>query len=352
MIRYEEEFDPFFPVLDQDTFFEFNGRMYPCYNYHTIAREDKPRIVFSVPKRSWVLITYKESVDEAKVLAERLFEKPSLLDLEHEYNGTDGSVCFMRFWERDFFEDPIGTDVWYPVVCISNSYDRSGALHYDFGFQVKGFDSNIIFEDFNINLKVNHNTKSKEHISDNLETKLNEIKFENKSKFIKKFIKKIKKLIDKGLGKSEVFPLVLKFLEADVKEKSRQTTKDAYIAIKKEIDMIFLGCDKLDIYTFMKEMSGFIETTTTLTKLKEEDKDDDEEDIEEENRSGKPQLLSYKMRIRMQKKLGVFIDKIIKESIEHKDEDGDIDPILIKDWIGKKYFDMVDYILSKPKVNH
>lgn len=339
---------PYFKVLDQDTYFEFQGEMYPCKNFHTIAREDN-MFVFAVLRRSWILIRYEESVDEADVLAKRLFEKSSLKKLSHEYNlMNNGAECFMKFWDKDFITTPVGEDYWLPVVCIFNNYNGTGALRYDFGFQIKDFESNIIFEDLNINLKVNHTIKGKNNIYNNLSSKLDNIEFKSKTDFINRFIKKVKKLINQSLGKSEVFPLVLKFLNADIKEKSKKTTKDIYKNIKKELDSLFDDCDKLNIYNFMKEMSKFIETTTTLSDLKkDDDENDDEENLNDTTIivNTNPQPLSWQKKLKMQKQLGAFINRIIKEVVEHKDENGELDPLLIKDWIGDKYFKMTKFII-------
>ncbi|MCR5454649.1 MAG: hypothetical protein K6F33_06655 [Bacteroidales bacterium] len=339
--------DVFFPVLDRDTFFEFNGQTYPCVNYHTIVRGTDLSLVYSVPRRSWVLITYKESVDAADILAKKLFDKSSLLDVEHEYSVGDGAECIMKFWEEDYFEAANGFDRWLPQVCISNNYNCTGALLYDFGFQVRGLESNIIFDDLNINLNVKHTSKGKKNIAENLEKKLDAIEFQNKNEFIKKFLKKIKKLMNQSLGAEEIFPLVLKFLDADIKAKSRKTTKDAYVAIRNEIFSIFQRNSKLDLYIFMKEMSYFIETTSTLANLKEEEKDDDEEEevIGGVTISFYPNQLSYRMKLKMQKKLGAFVNRIIKEAIEHKDDSGEIDPMLLSDWIGEKYFKMETFLM-------
>ena len=155
----------------------YTGILYQCPRHYALVRLDNGE-VFQCVTRDYKLITNKDALDVADVIAKLVFK----LNGWEEFNGCylggthSGSQTVYNLW-HDHFSISYKKDRWVPFLRIANSYNSTVALRYDLGFLIVDERENaiaIVFESMNMELKDSHATsieKIKEKLVKRIEEK-------------------------------------------------------------------------------------------------------------------------------------------------------------------------------------
>lgn len=114
--------------------------------------------VFSVVKPGYKLITNKEAIELGKKCFKSVFGSVNLDDMEifHITYPKTKSFCHIDLTFKDSGFEPWAGDKWVPFLRVTNSYNRTKPLRFDFGF-CRGICTNgIIFGEKSITYKYAH----------------------------------------------------------------------------------------------------------------------------------------------------------------------------------------------------
>ena len=114
--------------------------------------------VFSVVKPGYKLITNKEAIELGKQCFKSVFGSMNVADMEvfHITYPKSKSFCHMDFTLKDSGFEPWQGDKWVPFLRVTNSYNRTKPLRFNFGF-CRGICTNgIIFGERSITYKYTH----------------------------------------------------------------------------------------------------------------------------------------------------------------------------------------------------
>lgn len=118
----------------------------------------KDEYVFSVVKPGYKLISNREAIKLGEKCFKSIFGGVDIKDMEvfHITYPKTKSFCHMDFTFKDSGFEPWQGDKWFPFLRVTNSYNRTKPLRFDFGF-CRGICTNgMIFGEKSITYKYNH----------------------------------------------------------------------------------------------------------------------------------------------------------------------------------------------------
>ena len=325
--------------VDKDNNYPTN--YYQCPRHQAIVKVDN-KSVLSITLKTWMLITNREAVDSADILADKLFDVSHLQCLHSTYNNYRDVEFNLSYYGNKIFSDSKNFDEWRGFVSITNNYKGSGALRYDFGFAIVNCDDvNIIFDDIDFNVAIRHTREDKINIDSKLANALSSKGFVHRDNYINKFISKIKRLRGISFEEDDILPLFLKFLEVKPTSKPKKTTKQKLLPVLEEVKVKFRNFKSTNLYEYMKQLSKFVYSSQTLRKYDALSKSDNNEDDDEEteievnylptieDKDYLPQHTFTPSKIRKyQKRIGDFMNAILKFMSDNSDS-------LVEDYVSE-----------------
>ena len=177
--------------------------------------------VFSVVKPSYKLVTNREAVELGKKYFAKVFGGIGKDDLE-VFNVTypkTKSFCHIDFIHESSDFEPWENDKWTPFLRVTNSYNRTKLLRFDFGFCRWICENGMIFGEKGITLKYAHtrNALPKASVFD---TDLKELK-----EIEKDFVEKLHNLQRYHVPEKFMLPLVCRTFQIKVKKEDLERPK-------------------------------------------------------------------------------------------------------------------------------
>ncbi len=221
-----------FPVEEEPIFLQISKKQHNTTNTDTkISYNKVPRFkaivdkerghVFSVVADSYRLITNEKAINLGEECFKQLFSQSTINGME-VFNITmprTRSFCHIDFIHKDYFFEPWKDDPWLPFLRITNSYNRTKRLRFDFGFCRSICTNGLIFGQKGVSVSIIHTKGEVRRI--NFDTSLDELRILQTN-----FIEKLYNLKRYYVPKDTMFPLLCKvfnisFNESDLKNKKR-----------------------------------------------------------------------------------------------------------------------------------
>ena len=118
-----------FPVELKQIFFNHNEIPIPNYNA-VVGLIDGEQKVFSVVTNSYKLITNQDAVVIGETLLKKVFHNTNLTEFKifNVRYPTTKSFCHIDFIHKNYTFNIDDTEVFLPIIRITNSYNRTKAL--------------------------------------------------------------------------------------------------------------------------------------------------------------------------------------------------------------------------------
>lgn len=192
-------------------------------NYKAIVNMDTGNLI-SVVSSNYRLVTNHEALELGKQCFKQLFRTVNTDDMEifNIIVPMTRSFCHIDLIHKKYTVNIWKNEVWLPYIRITNSYNRTRALHFDLGFCRKLCDNGVIFEKESIKYKFYH-TKNQIAPTGHFFVEVDKLK-----KMETAFHKYANRLHDYFIPEIYVFPFVCKIfnltfdLESDNKKKSEK----------------------------------------------------------------------------------------------------------------------------------
>lgn len=125
--------------------------------YKAVVRGDNGT-VFAVVSSRYELLHNSRALDLGKKAFEHLFPEASAADfIVFDLHSTKtGSACHIDLIHKTYSSDVWEQETWLPFLRVSNSYNRSRALGFDFGFVRKLCSNGVIFRKETIQARFYH----------------------------------------------------------------------------------------------------------------------------------------------------------------------------------------------------
>lgn len=125
--------------------------------YKAVVRGDNGT-VFAVVSSRYELLHNSRALDLGKKAFEHLFPEASAADfIVFDLHSTKtGSACHIDLIHKTYSTDVWEQETWLPFLRVSNSYNRSRALGFDFGFVRKLCNNGVIFRKETIQARFYH----------------------------------------------------------------------------------------------------------------------------------------------------------------------------------------------------
>jgi len=213
-----------FPVELKQIFFNHNEIPIPNYNA-VVGLIDGEQKVFSVVTNSYKLITNQDAVVIGETLLKKVFHNTNLTEFKifNVRYPTTKSFCHIDFIHKNYTFNIDDTEVFLPIIRITNSYNRTKALSFSIGFSRKLCKNGIIIDEETIQFKFHHTS-----------TKLNQIsilgfnKIETLKKLEKNFIVYVGVIKKFPIEKKFILPIVAKALRKSFYQNSNQNSDRVY----------------------------------------------------------------------------------------------------------------------------
>jgi len=180
----------------------------------------KTRECLSVVSKGYRLIHNREALKIGKEAFSYLFPSVNTNDLipYKVIAPKRKTFCHIDLIHKDVNFNVWEQDTWFPIIRITNSYNKTYALSFEIGFVRKLCSNGVIFNKKTITVKINHTKREQdwEIKADLDQLKALEMEFTNHMLNLKRFF----------LDKKYIFPLVCKALNLNYEPK--ETQKDLF----------------------------------------------------------------------------------------------------------------------------
>ncbi len=176
--------------------------------------------VFSVVSKKYSLITNKTAIKWGTEIFKKIFS--SLPSVEFEvFNivlSKSRAACHIDLIHPSYQTSTWKQETWLPFLRISNSYNKSRALSFDFGFVRKLCSNGIIFDVNTAQLKFYHtSSKIKSELDLNKYTELKTLEEE--------FLNYMQGLKETPVTTDQLVPLTLYLMNVDLSQKKKEGQK-------------------------------------------------------------------------------------------------------------------------------
>jgi len=176
--------------------------------YKAVVHSDSGA-VFAVVSNRYELLHNSRALDLGKRAFVHLFPEASANDfIVYDIQLTKtGSACHIDLIHKSYSTEVWEQETWLPFLCVSNSYNRSRGLSFDFGFVRKLCSNGIIFRKETIQARFYH-TKGR------LEVDLKQDKsFQKLKELEREFAAHMKRLRETTLNGKVLLPLSIFLLD-------------------------------------------------------------------------------------------------------------------------------------------
>lgn len=293
----------------------YGTQVYRLPRHYAIVRYDY-KYVYQCVTENYELVTNKNAVDWSSTIIKEVFKKESLSDFIRTFppqvglSHTNDAVCYIYFSSNDIFFNGIENDQWAMFLVVSNSYDSTVALQYEFGFQIVNTDTRIIFDELSIDIKDAHSKGIENRLPEIMSKQIIEKKLDHPEFVKERFIEKMTVLYNMYIDNKDIFPLAFKLFDMkDNTEIDKNNCKGLIQAIERYL--INETFKRNNAYDFMK-LAAFVTEGGFEYLIQKYDK--------------------TSFAFKYQHKIGKLIDDLYIIANDRK--------ILLKNHIGKAYYDM------------
>ncbi|MCX6083232.1 MAG: DUF932 domain-containing protein [Chloroflexi bacterium] len=142
----------------QPGLFESEDKELKTIEGYQAVTNSKTGRVFSVVTEGYRLVSNQEAMDLARDSFKQLFGVTDTGQMEvfNIITPQSLSFCHIDLVHRGYAVNIWASEMWLPYLRVTNSYNRSRALHFDLGFCRKLCDNGVIFESETIHYKFFH----------------------------------------------------------------------------------------------------------------------------------------------------------------------------------------------------
>jgi len=206
--------------------------------YKAVVRKDTGE-VFAVVSSRYELLPNSRALDLGKAAFQLLFPEAKATDfIPYDSHMTKtGSACHIDLIHKEYNTEVWEQETWLPFLRVSNSYNRSRALTFDFGFVRELCSNGMIFQKESIKAKFYH-TKGELNIDLKQDAQFQKLKA-----LEAEFSTHMKRLREIQLTKDWIRALSLHLLglEFDLQHenpKRREVEHERLSAVRKELDSL------------------------------------------------------------------------------------------------------------------
>lgn len=161
MTRITDLDEVFFPVEERDVFYAHSKKdIAKINNYKAIVNKSNDGLI-SIVSKDYQLVTNHQALEIGKNFFKQFFNTINTDDMEI-FKITmpyTKSFCHIDVIHKNYSLNFFKKEVWLPYIRITNSYNRTKALCFDFGFCRKICKNGLIFEKETIKFKYYHSTR-------------------------------------------------------------------------------------------------------------------------------------------------------------------------------------------------
>ena len=228
--------------------------------YRAVVRKDRNQVL-SVVSTSYELLPNLRAIEMGKAAFHTLFpdSAPEAFKIYDIKTTKSGSACSIDLidpgWRMDVWEQ----ETWLPFLRVSNSYNRSRALSFDFGFVRKLCANGIIFNQRTVRAKYTH---TKGQMDVNFDTNP---EFKGLKELEAQFTGHLKFLRETSVEKDQLSPLALFLLDLsfsleakDTARAKRESERLAKVSARlNELAGTYLGQGNPSLYTALNMATDF-----------------------------------------------------------------------------------------------
>lgn len=187
-------------------------------DYFSVINMEKPECL-SVVSKGYKLILNKEALEIGKEVFGQLFPSVNPQDfIPYKVIASKRKTfCHIDFVHKDVNFKVFEQETWYPIIRITNSYNKTYALSFEIGFVRKLCSNGVIFDKKTVTVKINHTYQKQQWKIDTDINKLKELEME--------FISHMLNLKRFFLPKKYIFPLLCKALNLNYEPKKPKTSE-------------------------------------------------------------------------------------------------------------------------------
>ena len=203
----------------------FGTLAYKLPRHFAIVRYDN-KYVYQCVTENYELVTNEDAVEWSLPIVEKVFKCKSIPEFEAKFtpkvglSHTNDAVCYIYFSSNEAFFDGIEDDQWVMFMVVSNSYDSTTALQYEFGFRIINTDTFIIFDELSIDIKDAHSKGIENHLPEMMIRQITDKQLDHSELVKERFIEKMSVLYNMYIDNKDIFPLAFKLFEMKDKTES------------------------------------------------------------------------------------------------------------------------------------
>ena len=209
----------------------------PVEKYKALIRVDTGH-VFTIVTNNYKVITYQEAYEFGKKCFAIVFNTVTWDDMEL-FNITTTqtcSVCHIDIVHKSKKQDIFAGDTWFPFIRITNSYNKTKALQFSYGFARGICKNGIIFNTKAIEIKLYHSKGV------DIEASVFNVDYSEIQKLEEEFIAQLYRLKKYYVDRRYVFALTCKALGIKIPSGDATSKQiNAFIETQNDIDKL---CEK------------------------------------------------------------------------------------------------------------
>jgi hypothetical protein len=186
--------------------------------YFSVLNMKQPECL-SVVSKGYKLIHNSEALKIGKEVFGQLFPSVNPRDfIPYKVIASKRKTfCHIDLVHKDVNFKVFDQETWFPIIRITNSYNKTYALSFEIGFVRKLCSNGVIFDKKTVTVKINHTYQKQQWKIDTDIKKLKELEME--------FISHMLNLKRFFLPKKYIFPLLCKALNLNYEPKKKETSK-------------------------------------------------------------------------------------------------------------------------------